>query len=464
MEFEYPYEEPAYKGVDSLLRMKEDNYVIVGAVAYLIGVKRHHLEKRAIKAEIEAYDLASKNKSGRIVHYLCMARTQLERGFSRIKQALKDMKSIYSSDDTIKECIDELHKDGIDIFRKQTKDLNEYLIEANRLISDRINNCKDMLPSWLNWDYFRDFVVMPNGLSRPEEEGMKYQQYLKLYPYSAYCNWPVCDEGNILHNDRKFINLLYSWHKDEFIDQSKVADVSDHTKDRIYDFIEYANNVCVVVDAENSDPYRLCATLRQLNSEYTGRINKVIIIDDEHTSSAWDIFERYVGVPVEHKIISRLLEQKSLVDMSVAMAVTKEFYANGTDAFMLVASDSDYWAMLDQLPDASFLMMVEREKCSPVMKETLTKAGVFYCYIDDFYSGDSEALQRTVITSEIINSLENIRLGNLSTYFESACIKSRARLTDEEKKRMYQKLKQGVKLYIGDDGDMKLVTSFKGNL
>ena len=56
--------------------------------------------------------------------------------------------------------------------------------------------------------------------------------------------------------------------------------------------------------------------------------------------------------------------------MSVAMAITKEFYANNTDSFMLVASDSDYWAMLDQLPEANFLMMVEREKCSPYLGES----------------------------------------------------------------------------------------------
>lgn len=457
-------ERPAYKDADQLLRIKEDTYSIVGTVAYLIGVQRYNIENRGNQTEIDAYDLADKDKNGRIIHYLCLARTRLERNFRNIKTALRGTASIYSADPLIKECIDLLHKDGIEIFRKNTKDVNEYLIEANKLISDRINNCKGLLPEWLSWDYFRDFVVMPNGLTDPVEEGTKFQQNIRLYPYSTYCNWPVSSQGNILNSDRKFINLLYSWHEDEFEDQSKVADVGEHTKDRIYKFIGKAISVCVVVDAENSDPYRLCATLRQLNDEYTGRITKAIIIDDERTPMAWNIFEKYVGVPVEHRVVSRVLEQKSLVDMSVAMAITKEFYANNTDSFMLVASDSDYWAMLDQLPEANFLMMVEREKCSPAMKENLTNAGVFYCYIDDFYSGDSDELQRTVITSELLKTLDNISIGNLEIILEGACTRSRAHITENEKKRMYQRLKQSVKLVIEDDGKMRIQASFRGNL
>ena len=455
---------PAYAEAEQLLRIKEDTYSIVGAVAYLIGVQRFNIENRGYQVELDAYDLASNDKNGRIIHYLCLARTRLERNFRNIKMALRGTASIYSADPLIKECIDSLHKDGIEIFRKNTKDVNEYLIEANKLISDRINNCKSLLPEWLNWDYFRDFVVMPNGLNDPVEEGTKFQQNIKLYPYSTYCNWPVSSQGNILNSDRKFINLLYYWHEDALEDQSKVADVGEHTKDKIYKFIGKAISVCVVVDAENSDPYRLCATLRQLNDEYTGRITKVIIIDDERTTTAWSIFENYAGIPVEHRVISRVLEQKSLVDMSVAMAITKEFYANNTDSFMLVASDSDYWAMLNQLPEANFLMMVEREKCSPAMKENLVNAGVFYCYIDDFYSGDSVELERTVVTSELLKTIDNLNIGNLEIILEGACARSRAHITENEKKRMYQRLKQSVKLVIDDDGKMRVQASFKGNL
>ncbi|MBR4927956.1 MAG: hypothetical protein IKZ63_00500, partial [Oscillospiraceae bacterium] len=121
-------ERPAYKDADQLLRIKEDTYSIVGTVAYLIGVQRYNIENRGNQTEIDAYDLADKDKNGRIIHYLCLARTRLERNFRNIKTALRGTASIYSADSLIKECIDLLHKDGMEIFRKNTKDVNEYLI------------------------------------------------------------------------------------------------------------------------------------------------------------------------------------------------------------------------------------------------------------------------------------------------------------------------------------------------
>ena len=92
--------------------------------------------------------------------------------------------------------------------------------------------------------------------------------YLSYYPYQMYINWSPADEGNILFNDKKFVTLLYQWNHDEFTDLSKVSDVSALTKHNIYDFIEMSEKTVFVVDCENSDPYRLCATLRNLDNRY----------------------------------------------------------------------------------------------------------------------------------------------------------------------------------------------------
>ena len=60
-------------------------------------------------------------------------------------------------------------------------------------------------------------------------------------------------------------------------------------------------------------------------------------------------------------------------------------YKNDVDSFVIVSSDSDYWGLISSLPDAHFLVMIEREKCGPDMKEALADSGIFYCYLDDFY-------------------------------------------------------------------------------
>lgn len=77
-----------------------------------------------------------------------------------------------------------------------------------------------------------------------------------------YMNWVPRDEGNILYNDKKFLTLLYRWHNDYFGEYSKVSDVGDYVKGSIYSFVGDSEKIIIVVDCENSDPYKLCATLR----------------------------------------------------------------------------------------------------------------------------------------------------------------------------------------------------------
>lgn len=439
---------------DMLLSIKDNAYAVVGVVAYLLGASPETIRKAGIEAQIEVMENAAKDRNARIVHYLGSARSSIMRGFGRIIKDMKNGASIYSADAAVKEAVNELYKDRIDLFSKNTRDLNEYIKEANRLISDRINNCRDLFPDWLDWEYVRDFIVMPQGQSGSgiQAASSAFVAQKQNYPYGMYCNWPVSAQGNILANDRKFVNLLYRWHYDELYDQSKVSDAGEHTKDRIYRFIGQAIKVAAVVDCENSDPYRLISTFKQLNDEYTGRIAKIILIDDAHTSAAWSVFEQHVGIPVEHRVIDRLLENKSMVDMTVAMSVTREFYQGNTDGFILVASDSDYWTLIDQLPEARFLVMVEREKCSPAMKEKLAGSEIFYCYIDDFYSGDREELKKQVILKELRSRIGSAVSANLYTILRESIYDSRASVTDEEFGRMYQKLKQALKVTVADDG------------
>ena len=51
---------------------------------------------------------------------------------------------------------------------------------------------------------------------------------------------------------------------------------------------------------ENSDPYKLCATLKNLDYEVMQKITAIILFDDVHTATAWRILENYTRTtPVE---------------------------------------------------------------------------------------------------------------------------------------------------------------------
>ena len=97
----------------------------------------------------------------------------------------------------------------------------------------------------------------------------------------------------------------------------KVSDAGAFVKNNIYDFIDDSEKTVLVVDCENSDPYKLCATLKNLDYEVMQKITAIILFDDVHTATAWRILENYTRIPVEHIMIERIKQNKSLVDIKL---------------------------------------------------------------------------------------------------------------------------------------------------
>ncbi len=154
---------------------------------------------------------------------------------------------------------------------------------------------------------------MPDGMT---EEGTKkaadaYYKNMQYYPYQLYINWPAEDAGNILYNDKRFVTLLYKWNYDEFNDLSLVSDVGDKTKSSIYSFIENSEKCIFIVDCENSDPYNLCAAINKLEDEKLFKIEKIILFDDVHAASAWEMLKSYIKIPVEYIMILYTLSRSS---------------------------------------------------------------------------------------------------------------------------------------------------------
>ena len=92
----------------------------------------------------------------------------------------------------------------------------------------------------------------------------------------------------------------------------------------------------MVVDCENSDPYKLCATLKNLDYEVMQKITAIILFDDVHTATAWRILENYTRIPVEHIMIERIKQNKSLVDIKLTARACQEHYQKQVDSFVIV--------------------------------------------------------------------------------------------------------------------------------
>lgn len=434
-------------------------YEIISKAAYLIGVPKSIFENPHEPPKIDIYRELELNKNARIIRHLCIIRTAIERNFKSINERMKaEYKTLLSMPEIPKESLSQLERDGILFIKKSSTKLTDHIIEINRIISDRINNCKPIFPIWLNWQYIRELFIMPDGL---REEGTKaassrYYANLNSYPYQVYICMPNANNGNILYCDKKFVTLLYEWHYDRFTDFSKVTNIGDGVKENIYDFIEGSGKLVVVVDCENSDPYRLSTALQQLNGEYTEKILKIILFDDVHTSSAWEMLSEYTDIPVEYVLIERIKENKSLVDIRLTARTCQEFYENGVDSFIIVSSDSDYWGLISSLPRARFLAMIEWEKCGPDMKNALFNSGIFYCYLDNFYSGDTEDLKMGAMLRTMRRYIDNAVQLNVNDMFDEILRDTRVEMSPSERKQFFEKYIKTLRMCINDDGQVSI--------
>lgn len=453
-------EEQDYYEEDERILYKDSTYDIVSKVAYLIGVPKQIFENEHEPPKLDIYERLEKDKTARIIRNLCVVRAAIERRFGKINDKIrKEFKSIYTLPELIpQDALRQLELDGVQFYKKSSTKLAHHIIEINRLISDRINNCKSLFPVWLNWDYIREIFIMRDGLT---EAGTKaaantYFTNLECYPYSIFINWNPQPYGNILYNDKKFVTLLYQWHNDYFGDYSKVSDAGSFVKSNIYDFIDDAKRVVMAVDCENSDPYRLCATLKGLDADITAKIQKIMLFDDVHTVDAWRILESHTQIPVEHIMTERVKQTKSLVDIELTAMTCREHYRNLVDSFIIVSSDSDYWGLISSLPEAKFLVMIEREKCGPDMKAALANSGIFYCYIDDFYTGDGEDLKKNALFNEIYRALDEALNLNVKDMLDDALLATRIEMSPAARRQFYEKYIKRISLAIDDKGNASL--------
>ena len=105
--------------------------------------------------------------------------------------------------------------------------------------------------------------------------------------------------------------------------------------------------------------------------------------------------------------------------------------------------------------------MIEHEKCGPDMKAALVDSGIFYCYLDDFYSGDSEELKTNAIFQEMRNYMKKAVQLNVNDMFNDALRATRIELTSAERQPFYNKYIKTLQLFIDDDGDVSLLIKVK---
>lgn len=427
-------------------------YEIVSKTAFLIGVREEIFDNENESPQKEWFHKMNEDKEARIIRNLCILRTKLFRNYKHINaQIYYNMKNLDMLPEYVpQDVLQALSEDGVSVLHVNWK-LNQYIVFLNDEVKKHISNCKNWFPLWLNWEYIRSLFVMPKGNEDKQIKNMwgYYTNHINFYPYQMFMQLRAQDVGNILYNDEKFVNILYGIHGMVFEDRNKVNDASDYTKASIHSFIEQGDKIAVVVDCENANPYKLYSMLNNLPESYKNKIKKIILYNDIHTSSAWKLLNRFVNITIQHEMIDRVKDNKSLVDIRLTAGTCREYYQNHVDSFILVSSDSDYWGLITAIEECRFLVMVEYKKCSSAIVNAMKEKDIAYCYLDQFCSGDLESLQAEALLIEIRNYLKSYHI-LVDDLLKNAIRNTRVELSPQEIEQFKTRYLKKMRLSIED--------------
>ena len=372
---------------------------ITTTLAYLIGVPDRHFGM-----EYDSPETLEENLNAKTVRYLSIVRNTLLMQNGAISNHIRY--NLYANIDEFIEpsILDFLETRGVQLIQPQPR-VNEIIASLNRLIPERVDECRDLFPG-IEWRFVKRLFTMGRDI-----EAVVNEMHLrkKSFPFQCYINWPIRNPkayplgraiGNVLEEDKTFLKLLY------MINDA----VLPEPKNDLKNFLSEAGQAVLAVDCENSDPYKLCAAMWELKAEDPQsflKIKKTVLFDDVHTNPAWKLLNDFLPVPVEHILTQRVNDHKSLVDIQMTAGVAKEHYVEGVDSFLLASSDSDYWGLIKSLPTARFMVLMEQEKVGDCLRDALDESGIGYCSLD---KADTERIKAEALDAGIRKRLDGIRV------------------------------------------------------
>ena len=403
---------------------------IVMAVNYLIGVPEDVFANMIANHDSD-YQKLRQNKNARVLRNLCRVRNAIVLNWESVSdQMTNQRKSIYTCDLIPKDAFDQLSKDGV-YAAKSTHTMPEFTMkDVNSNIANRLGLCRHIFPDDIEWDRIRDVFMMPGGLSHSGayHGAEAFRRQYRSYPQEVYANIKEGASKRVFEDDLTFLACIYGISEKDV----DVQDCAIESKRSLESFLSASRKSIIIVDCENADPIRLCGTINMISDAARRKVAKVLLIDDEHTSPAWEIFAKYVNVPTEREVVRRIVSDKSLVDIKLATTASMEHYKNNVDSFVLASSDSDYWGMISTMKTAKFLLLLQEKKCSPHMQEAAARGNVPISWVDGITTQNAINLRDATLLQSVNDKLKTLPIDIIGA-IEQAIKESLLVLTDEDR-------------------------------
>lgn len=423
------------------------------AVTYLIGVPWERCANMYPGKYDEYAEIKNKHPDCHLIHALCKLRTILMRNESEINRKLKyELKSLRTINETagVLSEINELSED----IPFTNKTVIDDIAVIEKVLNRKIDDVLTILPSWVEKKFIKKLFLINTAFA---SELKKFRRNRNLYPYSAYINWEPKPAGNILLNDRRFLSIIYRENGAQFHDIEKINKVNVHTVMSVYEYIEQTNgNIRIIIDCENTDPYKFMSVLSMLDKKEYGKIDSIMLYNDAEHTRIWDCISEQTDIPVEIDNIKRVVPNKSLVDIRMTYGITKAYYKDNISSFIIVSSDSDFWGVISAIPDADFLIVVDDTKTGQKIKEVFTDASIKYCDMNDFDNNLSKKFKRNLIKAEFETIANETLTENIDTIIDKIDKTLFLRLNENERAHLRNDIVNSIRASVTKNGTIKI--------
>ena len=315
------------------------------------------------------------DKSARVIATLCKLRSSVLLHRAQVEPHLESKHTLQNCPSVDSSLLRQLERDKIKYTSWTYNSVVKLVRSINIELGVKIGNCEALKNMEYN-ELVKSMLQMPNGKT---DTGVAKQLNNKF-------NCPARNMGIAWIN----LNGQYSdrmWNDDAALLNALRGTAQYHkgqhgNTNEINSFLEAESKALVFVDCDNVDPFRLCAALNSITEDLRKRIANIILISDNKASPAWASIDKYVSFPIERIIAQRVISQKSQTDGTLIAEAVKRRYTDNTKAIILCSSDSDMWSLVRTLPDTKFLLLLERDKCSPNYRKEITASNARFCMMD----------------------------------------------------------------------------------
>lgn len=304
---------------------------------------------------------------------------------------------------------------------------SSYVIKLLDVLCDEISSSLEILskylPYWVDDSLVKDLFSVPISDSNYQHQSAanKFRKNIKIYPFQCYININnIRDNTFMFTNDESFITSIYKTAgRDVPGDVKFINDIEMNAK-----YLNFAisnwKSILVLVDCENVDIHKFISFLNKMTK--SNNIKCIALFYDDNANPVWKSLDKYVDIPTEYIYVDRVMSNKSIVDMSIAMYTTKQYYLYQHRYFILASSDSDYCELITSLNGAEFLVLYENEKFSMKTGRRLDKIQTRYLSIDDFQL-DTLTTDVAILNDVLKTFCEQYVIMDINTLANSLCTK-----------------------------------------